>query len=300
MHEQKSSLAILERAQKAGRLGHALLLHGECLEALEQAALHIAGDILSTKKPLQHADFFCIRPANKMRQIGVEPTRNLIQALQQTPMQGEKKVALVIDADRFHTSAANAFLKTLEEPASDTTILLLSTRLHGVLPTLRSRCQHYRFNEKQAANLSEGWTNWLTDYDKWLLTAAERPKSAGDVADRVMGLYALCYRFEQELGLLTDEAWQRAAKLLPENTPDEEKDALEVGTRKNLRRRLFASIAETTRYNALSLPCSPDRLRALTRVIDILEHNVGLLEVNLNEATALETYLLNVVRLWIV
>ncbi len=292
------SLEILNRAYEKGQLGHALLLYGDSLCTLESTAELLATKLLKQQNLSQAADYYPIRPANKMRQISVEPIRNLIHSLQQTPLQTERKVAVIIEADRLHPSAANAFLKTLEEPSRDTTLILLSTRLHAVLPTLRSRCQHYRFQQKTSTQYSETWQKWLKDYDTWLLKAAQRPQSSQDITERVMGIYRLTYLFEQELTRKTDAL--EASKNKDPHLSEEEKEAALIGQKKELRRLLLKSIAEATRYNAFTLPSSPDRIKAYIQAIELLEHNVQLLEVNLNEASALESFLLHLVRLWIV
>ena len=71
--------------------------------------------------------------------------RALIRFLRVRAFQGPWKVAVVADAQRMNTSAANAFLKTLEEPPPETVIMLTSTGTEGMLPTILSRCQKVRF-----------------------------------------------------------------------------------------------------------------------------------------------------------
>ena len=56
-----------------------------------------------------------------------------------------ERLLVIYEADRMNLSAANIFLKTLEEPTASTTILLLTTRPYSLLPTIRSRCQRVRF-----------------------------------------------------------------------------------------------------------------------------------------------------------
>jgi DNA polymerase-3 subunit delta' len=62
-----------------------------------------------------------------------------------TPVEGPKKVYIVGRADTLNAEAANALLKTLEEPPDDVVIVLLSTSAGAVLPTISSRCQVVRF-----------------------------------------------------------------------------------------------------------------------------------------------------------
>lgn len=71
--------------------------------------------------------------------------RSLIRFLRLRAFQGPWKVAVVSDAHRLNAAAANAFLKTLEEPPAETVIMLTSTGTEGMLPTILSRCQKIRF-----------------------------------------------------------------------------------------------------------------------------------------------------------
>jgi len=71
--------------------------------------------------------------------------RSLIHFLRRRAFQSPFKVAIVSDGHRMNQSAANAFLKTLEEPPPNTVIFLLTTGTEGMLPTILSRCQKIRF-----------------------------------------------------------------------------------------------------------------------------------------------------------
>ncbi len=71
--------------------------------------------------------------------------RSLIHFLRRRAFQGSYKVAIVADGHRMNPAAANAFLKTLEEPPPATVIFLLTTGTAGMLPTILSRCQKISF-----------------------------------------------------------------------------------------------------------------------------------------------------------
>jgi len=71
--------------------------------------------------------------------------RSLIRFLRKRAYQGAYKVAVVADSQRLNQAAANAFLKTLEEPPEKTVIFLLTTGTTGMLPTILSRCQKVTF-----------------------------------------------------------------------------------------------------------------------------------------------------------
>jgi len=71
--------------------------------------------------------------------------RALIQFLRRQAFQGRWKVAVVADAHRLNAAAANAFLKTLEEPSPGSLIILTAASTAGMLPTILSRCQRIAF-----------------------------------------------------------------------------------------------------------------------------------------------------------
>ena len=81
--------------------------------------------------------------------------RSLIRFLRRQSFQGRWKVAVVADAHRLNDAAANAFLKTLEEPPPDSLIFLLSTSTAGLLPTIISRCQKQAFEPYPEAELEQ-------------------------------------------------------------------------------------------------------------------------------------------------
>lgn len=84
--------------------------------------------------------------------------RALLRFLRLQAFQGRFKVAIVLNAHRFTAEAANAFLKTLEEPPPHALILLLTANRAAMLPTLVSRCQPVRFEpypENELAALLE-------------------------------------------------------------------------------------------------------------------------------------------------
>ncbi|MFO1348360.1 MAG: DNA polymerase III subunit delta' [Pseudomonadales bacterium] len=75
------------------------------------------------------------------KQIKIDCIRDLIHFSTQSAHQGGKRVALIEPAEWLNHNAANALLKTLEEPGADTHIILVSHQPSRLLPTLRSRCQ---------------------------------------------------------------------------------------------------------------------------------------------------------------
>jgi len=123
-------------------MGHSYLLTGDRAESLENLALGLAGQVLAGA-PQENPDFHSVRPESKSRSITVLQIRELERELYLRPFMAPLKVAVIFDAERMclgGASAANAFLKTLEEPPARTLILLTSGRPALLLPTIISRC----------------------------------------------------------------------------------------------------------------------------------------------------------------
>ena len=319
------AIAVIDRALARDRLGHSLLLHGDSLETLTGVAYGIADRLLnpavdpaagrvgsapkaslpSTTRfaPEQHPDCFVLRPAKKMRQISAEATRELIAKVQVTASVGARKVAIIHEADRMHPTAANVFLKTLEEPPANTTLLLLTTHPYALLPTILSRCLPFRFPADSAAELAaheEGWASWLNDYRAWLGRLSEAVTEKRAVADHVFSIYGLISRFGLILENATTAAWTVQKASLPAELEEDEEVAIESGIANGLRTRFFASIEEATRTFARErLDRGEDSARrAFASAIEKLEDTTRLLRLNLNSNAALETFLLTSLRLW--
>lgn len=77
-------------------------------------------------------------------QIKINSIRELKRNLSMTSMQNGRRVVLICNAEQMTTEAANAFLKTLEEPHENVTIFLASSRIEMILPTILSRSQQLR------------------------------------------------------------------------------------------------------------------------------------------------------------
>jgi DNA polymerase-3 subunit delta' len=303
------AISVIEQAIGRDRLSHSVLLHGDDHELLVAIANGIADRLLSGAKPSQdhrfppdqHPDCFSLRPAGKMRQISADATRDLINNIQVSPAVAPRKVAILHEVDRMHLTAANVFLKTLEEPPANTTLLLLTTRPYALLPTIRSRVLHFRFPTSASTVKADGWEPWLEDYQAWIgrLAAGAAPDKRL-VADHVFTLYGLVARFGAVLEAATTAQWNEQKEKLPADLTDDEQVAIETGIANGLRARLFADIEQATRAFAVPRLTEGDEAvrRAVAVAIDRLEHDVGLLRLNLNESAALEDFLLASLRIW--
>ena len=160
----RDSYTFLDRAHRDGQLGHAWLLTGPEGVGKLNLALTLANRLLNpnAKPPAElsaaaaseaestlhdpadhHPDLHWVFPDQEKRttSISVDQVRATTQALTLTSLYGQRKVVIIEPADVLTTAAANALLKTLEEPTHDTYLFLVS-RQPGRLPaTIRSRCQ---------------------------------------------------------------------------------------------------------------------------------------------------------------
>lgn len=171
------------QAALAGQRGHALLLHAAAGMGALEFALSLAqarlcernqeagprpcGECGSCKlvQARLHPDLYVLMPEalrrqhhwplrddkegddgkrKPSRQIRIPEVRALIDWTQQTSARGQGKVAVLHPAEAMNAAAANALLKTLEEPPPGTRLLLSTADPALLLPTVRSRCQHLR------------------------------------------------------------------------------------------------------------------------------------------------------------
>lgn len=88
-----------------------------------------------------HPDLLVLMPEEGRKDIGVDRIRELAEFLSRSSFSGLARVAVILQAERLTLSAANALLKTLEEPADRAYLLLAGISSGSLLPTIRSRCQ---------------------------------------------------------------------------------------------------------------------------------------------------------------
>ena len=140
----ESALEYLERAHQKNRLAHAYLISGPAGSGKSEVAARLAALLnRTTREKVLHAqapDVFITEPASRSRKIVVDQIRNLERALQLRSPNNNKKIAIIRDADRMQTQAANAFLKTLEEPPQNSLLLLLTALPEALPETIVSRC----------------------------------------------------------------------------------------------------------------------------------------------------------------
>ena len=157
------------------RMPHALLLlgkqyTGKALLALALARLLLChqpdgglncGECHACKLSAKgnHGDFRWLEPEGKSRVIKVEQIRDVVEFTQKTAGFGARKVVVLAPAESMNVNAGNALLKSLEEPAPDTYLILICHRIHGIPATVRSRCQILRLQMPDTGQCIE----WLDE-----------------------------------------------------------------------------------------------------------------------------------------
>jgi len=173
-------IASLRAALSAGRLPHGLLIHDSpgaggdwlatwaaalvlCAKPAQAPCGHCEGCTRVTND--QHPDLVRVVPAEDSTQIRIEQVRGLSEELSLTSHQGGYKVGILSPADTMNRFAANALLKTLEEPPPRTLLILVATQPSRLPATILSRCQRLRVRAPLRAEAVE----WL-----------EQTRGAGD------------------------------------------------------------------------------------------------------------------------
>jgi len=291
-------IVALKKRLHEGALHHGILLLGKSVPSAENAALLLAQELLSLDQETGiHPDLFHLRPTGKARIITVEKTRELISIINRTSNQGGCKVAIIHEADRMRKEAANAFLKTLEEPPPDTFILLTTSRPYSLLATIRSRCLLVRLPKEGNLESDQDWETWKNDYQEWILCLLDRENLKKDRVSPLFQAYGLAASLlaliSQKSDTLAKEARQQSVHM-----EEKERDAQEAGLRRGIRSHILAKLADATRSVVVDQANLPQFGIKLSRVLRCLEKNTGLMEVNLKDDAAMEDFYLSSLRIW--
>jgi len=130
-----------------------------------------------------HPDYALLVPEEPDKPIRVDQVRELMEFIGRTAQQGGAKVVLIDPAEAMNLNAANALLKSLEEPSGDTRLLLISHQPSRLLATIRSRCVQQPCPVPSTA-MAQGWLNQrlpdlnVADSQRLLHLAADAPLTA--------------------------------------------------------------------------------------------------------------------------
>lgn len=242
---------ILQRSLSKGRLGHAYLFSGAGWDDLETLAKQLAKTINCeapvTGGPCQaaidscdrcsscrridqelHPDILWIRPESKSRVITIEQIRELMKTVHLKPTEARFKVGVIQGAERLNIQAANAFLKTLEEPPVNSVLILLTPTPEKVLETITSRCLRIHSGNGSSPARHPPTLEWLKSF----ALAAVLPEQS------LLQKYRLLDHLLQRLASIKDET----EKSLLQRSPLEKYEDLDPAFREKLEGELEAAI----------------------------------------------------------
>jgi len=183
---KEQGVQLLQRSLERGRLAHAYLFTGGQIRELEAVAQTLA-KTLNCREPVRgaagvpidscdhcincrkiagpgHPDVHWVRPESKSRVIIIDQVRDLMRDINLKPAEAEYKVAVIVSAERMNVAAANAFLKTLEEPPPKSILILLSTDAARLLETILSRCLRLNFGAEGVSKPDPAHLEWLKQF----------------------------------------------------------------------------------------------------------------------------------------
>ncbi len=226
---------------EAGRLGHAPLIQGPKGVGKRRLAQWLIARILclepSGTEPCgqcrscqllesgSHPDYFEINIPEDKQVIPVDLIRELIEKMQLTPSIGQSRAGLIVTADAMNRNAANALLKTLEEPSPGAWLVLCSDQPASLPATIRSRCQQLSIRPPAAQPAREWLGEACPDVDPAKRNAALMLSGGAPLAARNMLEQGELDRGLTILGTLTDP---RADRYSPALLDQWQQDAIET------------------------------------------------------------------------
>ena len=163
---QPRAIRMLQKAVSADRMSHAWLFAGPPASGKRLAARNFA-KLINCQSPQEsegvvdccdkctsctkidsfnHPDVKWIEPEGKISTIKIEAIRGLQSSIYLKNYEAKWKAYVILEADSMTEQAANALLKTLEEPPAGATLILTAGSVNRLLPTIVSRCQIVKFN----------------------------------------------------------------------------------------------------------------------------------------------------------
>ena len=263
---QEPALKILRHSLKEERTVHAYLFAGPegvgkklVARLLAQAVncgknnFDACGRCSSCRriKNFSHPDVVWVRPGGLSYRIRIDAIRDLRYRISLKAYHpGQRKVFVLTEADRITAEAANALLKTLEEPPADSLLILLTSHLSSLLPTTISRCQIIRFSHLPTKEVKDYLVSRFklnSDEAQFLSRLSEgrlgkalslKEKAAGEERKKILDLVSRIspgddleelLKCASEIGKILSDFKLRLKKRLKEVTPGKKEETFAGG-----------------------------------------------------------------------
>jgi len=295
----EQALNYLCEAYSKGRLAHAFLVSGPEGSGKQR----LTRDLFQTinGETARATDFHQIEPESKSRKILVEQIRHLESHLRMSTAGSRAKFGVVLEADRLMPQAANAFLKTLEEPPDRSVLVLVTALPDALLDTIQSRCIHIPLRPPASAVLTEEETFLLRELSEIVTSgfsiisalllarvfqeALQRSRASiesehEEVLTRERAVYkqttdgAWLEQREQRLATLTESRYVKARANLVLRMIEWLGDALRIKVGSNQLDLPEYSTAATTLAERYSTSELTRRLSALESLADLFSKNI--------------------------
>ena len=173
--------SYLKHMLEKQRIGNSLLFAGPKGSHKELFASELAKLLVGcSKEDVHHPDIHIYHPEGKIAMHSIDTMRKFCEEVYIAPYSSTWKVFIIHEAERMLPYSANALLKTFEEPAKDSVIILISDDPSNLLPTVLSRCRRINFlpMDREKPQLTEIETSLLTFLKKGKVKSFEQFKQA--------------------------------------------------------------------------------------------------------------------------
>ncbi len=320
------AVRLLSEHVASGYLRHAYLFTGPQGIGRRTLALRLAQAIncqqpLSPGQPcgvcstcthlaaMQHPDLSVVKSEQEGSILKVEQVRQLQHSLSLAPYQAKYRVALLLRFEEANASAANAMLKTLEEPSPQVVILLTASDAESLLPTITSRCEVVRLRPLPLETVRQGLIERWNVPDEQAMLLAHLSNGRPGYA---LNLFQHPEFLEQRRSWLEDhhrllhanrvERFAYAEAINKEKGKENLRPILQIWLsfwRDILLRAARASAPITNLDQAETIEDLSSRLDLSTarRTVSAIENTMSLLDKNVNARLATEVLLLDIPRL---
>lgn len=292
----KKQLEMIERDIESGNLAHAYLFAGPSrvgkfsivkrLANILQCENNLCNTCPTCKqlKSGNHPDTIVLR-SDEGESIKIEQIREIITRLQMTK-QAQYKLLLIKGAERLTPEAANCLLKTLEEPPPNTLIIMTTSNIREILPTIISRVRLIKFTAYSQKFIEEKLKNLYPDKDPDVIKQvsslslgksgkAIRLLENSELLAKYLNMYNVLCEFLEDKPLYTKFAVVEEV-LNEEKTPDEFLD-------------VFAHLVRTKLHSGINVDTiTPEKKQYYLDLLSSIEETRTLLKKNINARLALE------------